>query len=192
MFVPADQPKIYVILGSTRQGRFGETVANWFHTIASSRQDLSAELIDLRDWPLPLFDEPKSPSGGHYAEAAKPWAEKIAEADGYVIVTPEYNHGYPAPLKNALDHLNREWNNKPVAFVSYGGSAGGSRAVEQLRLVAVELQMAPIRESVVIPMARAAFNEQGEPNNPVLNDRATAVLDQLRWWAQALKKARAS
>jgi NAD(P)H-dependent FMN reductase len=188
----SDRPHIQIILSSTREGRFGETVAKWFHSVAESRQDLTTELLDLRDWSMPFFDQPMSPAGGNYADEAKPWAAKIAQGDGYVIVTPEYNHGYPAVLKNAMDHLYREWNNKPVAFVSYGGGAGGARSVEQLRLVAVELQMAPIRETVVIPMARAAFNEQGEPINPALNERANAVLDQIKWWAEALKTARLS
>ncbi len=187
-----DQMKIQIILGSTRQGRFGETVAKWFHGVAKAREDLETELIDLRDWPLPFFNEPRSPASGRYGEEAKPWAEKIAEGHGYVVVTPEYNHGYPAVLKNAFDHIYQEWNYKPVAFISYGGSAGGARAVEQLRLVTVELQMAPIRETVVIPRARAAFNEQGQPTDPVLNDRANAVLNQIKWWAEVLHKARSS
>ena len=128
--MPADQANIQIILGSTREGRFGETVAKWFYGVAESREDLATEFIDLRDWPLPFFAESMGPSGGNYAEEAKPWAAKIAEGDGFVIVTPEYNHGYPAVLKNAMDHLYREWNNKPIAFVSYGCEAGGSRSVE--------------------------------------------------------------
>lgn len=182
--------RIQVILGSTREGRFGETVAQWFYGLAETRQDITTEFIDLRDWPLPEFSEPRSPSGGHYAEAARPWAERIAQGDGYVIISPEYNHGYPGRLKNALDHLYREWNNKPVAFVSYGGAAGGARVVEQLRLVAIELQMAPIRESVVIPMARREFGDSGQPANPMFAQRANSLLDQLVWWARALKRAR--
>jgi len=182
--------KIQIIVSSTRENRFGETVGTWFTGIASSRDDMDVEMLDLRDYPMPFFNEPMSPSGGHYAEEAKPWAEKIAQADGFVIVAAEYNHGPTAVLKNALDHLYREWNNKPVGFVSYGGGAGGARAVQQLRLNSIELQMAPIRDAVVIPMARTAFDENGQPKNDALNDRATALLNQLIWWARALKTAR--
>lgn len=187
-----DTLSIKIIVGSTREGRFGEPVAAWFHEIASQREDMSIDLVDLRDWPLPFFEGVRSPASGIIAEEAHAWSELIGGADGFVIIAPEYNHGYPAVLKNALDHLYHEWCNKPVGFVSYGGASGGSRSVEQLRLVAVELQMAPIREAVVIPMARNAFGEDGQPLNASLNDRATAVLDQLAWWAAALKTARDS
>ena len=186
-----DTLKVQIILGSIRENRFGSTVGEWFQGVAESRDGLDAELIDLRDWQLPFFKEPRSPSSGRIAEEALPWAEKIGQGDAYVIVSPEYNHGYSAVLKNAMDHIYREWNNKPIGFVSYGGSSGGTRAVEQLRLVAIELQMAPIREAIVIPFARSAFNDQGQPNSPALNDRANALLNQLTWWANALKKARA-
>jgi NAD(P)H-dependent FMN reductase len=183
--------RIQIILGSTREGRFGDRVANWFYGLAAEREDLIAELIDLRDWPLPFFNEPTSPITGHYAPEARAWAARVAEGDGYVFVTPEYNFGYPAVLKNALDHLYHEWNNKPVAFVSYGGTAGGSRAVQQLREVVVELQMAPIRAGIVIPFARRLFDENGEIKDESYNARANALLDQLLWWARALKAARA-
>lgn len=187
-----ENPRIQIILGTTREGRFGDRVANWFYERAAKREDLIAELIDLRDWPLPFFNEPVSPITGHYAPEARGWAAKVAQGDGYVLVTPEYNFGYPAVLKNALDHLYREWNNKPVAFVSYGGSAGGSRAVQQLREVVVELQMAPIRTGIVIPFARRLFGESGEIKDESYNARANALLDQLLWWARALKAARAN
>ena len=183
--------RIQVILGSTREGRFGDRVANWFYGLAAGREDLIAELIDLRDWPLPFFDEPSSPITGHYAAEARAWAAKMAEGDGYVFITPEYNFGYTAVLKNALDHLYHEWNNKPVAFVSYGGAAGGSRAVQQLRLVVVELQMAPIRAGITLPFARRLFDERGEIQDESYDARADALLDQLVWWARALKAARA-
>jgi NAD(P)H-dependent FMN reductase len=190
-YMTSDRLKIQIILGSIRENRFGDTVGKWFLGVAGSRENLDAELIDLRDWQLPFFKEPRSPSSGRYAEEARPWAEKIAQGDGYVIISPEYNHGYSAVLKNAMDHIYREWNNKPIGFVSYGGSSGGTRAVEQLRLVAIELQMAPIREAVVIPFARSAFDEDGQPRSTTLNDRANAVLNQMTWWANVLKKARA-
>ena len=187
-----DKVRIQIILSSTREGRFGHRIANWFYGLAAKREDLLTELIDLRDWPLPFFDEPASPSTGHYAPEAQGWATKVAEGDGYVIVTPEYNFGYPAVLKNALDHIYHEWNNKPVAFVGYGGTAGGSRAVQQLRQVVVELQMAPIRAGIVMPFARRLFDENGAIKDEFYNTRAEALLDQLLWWARALKAARAS
>jgi NAD(P)H-dependent FMN reductase len=115
----------------------------------------------------------------------------MAQGDGYVFVTPEYNFGYPAVLKNALDHIYHEWNNKPVGFVSYGGGAGGSRAVQQLRQVVVELQMAPIRAGIVIPFARRLFDESGGIKDEAYDGRANALLEQLLWWTRALKAARA-
>ncbi len=158
---------------------------------------MRAELLDLRDYPLPFFDEPISPARFHgiYPNPiAAAWAKKIDEADGYIIVSPEYNHGYSAVLKNALDWTFHEWNNKPVAFVSYGG-VGGARGVEQLRLVAIELEMAPIRHAVHIPgdVYRAVMSEETpvdperfKPSEPA----ADRMLDQLIWWAKALKTAR--
>jgi NAD(P)H-dependent FMN reductase len=186
----AEKLDIKIIVSSTREGRFGASVAEWMQGIASTRDDMTTEIVDLRDWPLPFFDSERSPASGIIADEARAWSELIGGADGFVVIAAEYNHGYTAVLKNALDHLYHEWVNKPVGFVSYGGASGGSRSVEQLRLVAIELQMAPIRESVVIPMARNAFGEDGQPLNPSYNDRANAVLNQLAWWATALKNAR--
>jgi NAD(P)H-dependent FMN reductase len=179
-----------VIIASTRQNRNGEKVARWYHSIASRRHDLEAELVDLRDYPLPFLYAARSPGSGEIAPEAGDWAAKIAPADGYVLVTPEYNRGYPGELKNALDHLYRQWNRKAVGIVSYGGMAGGARAAEQLRLVAIELQMAPIREGIVIPMIHQAFDEHGRPKDDSLTARAESMLDQLSWWTRALKAAR--
>ena len=176
-------PHIQVILGSTRQGRHGDKVANWFMHHAGARDDISVELVDLADWPLPFFDSPVPPA---YAPSPDPrtraWAAKVAEADGYVLVTPEYNHGYPAVLKNALDHLYREWNGKPVGFVGYGGPGGGVRAVEQLRQVVVELSMFPLRHQVILANAYAAFDDTGTLTATARADtdrQAVAVLDEL-------------
>jgi NAD(P)H-dependent FMN reductase len=188
----SERLKIQVIISSTRENRFGATVGSWFTGVASGRDDMDIEMLDLRDYPMPFFNEPMSPAGGNYADEARPWAEKIAQGDGFVIVAAEYNHGPTAVLKNAMDHIYREWNNKPVGFVSYGGGAGGARAVQQLRLNAIELQMAPIRDAVVIPMARSAFDDDGQPKNDALDDRAAALLNQLAWWARTLKAARES
>ena len=185
-----DRVRIQILLGSTREGRFGDRVANWFYGVATKREDLIAELIDLRDWPLPFFNEPVPPITGRYAPEAQAWTAKVGEADGFVFVTPEYNFGYPAVLKNALDHIYHEWNNKPVSFVSYGGAAGGSRAVQQLREVVVELQMAPIRAEIAIPFARRLFDESGAIRDESYDGRANVLLDQLLWWTRALKAAR--
>jgi len=182
-----DPLKILTILGSTREGRFGETVATWFNEIASAREDFQATPVDLRDINLPFLGAPGTQVEDYDIER---WRELVAGADGYVIITPEYNHSFSAVLKNAIDHLNTEWNNKPLAIVSYGGGAGGSRAAEQLRLVAIELQMAPIREGIHIVMARASFDEQGQPKDPAMSGRVDSMLNQLVWWAGALLAAR--
>ena len=137
--------RIGIILGSTRPNRLSEQVASWVYENATQRGDAEFELIDLRDFPLPHLDEPLPPSLGQYqGDHTKDWAAKIASFDGFVIVTPEYNHGTSGVLKNAIDYLYAEWNNKAVGFVSYG-SVGGARAVEHLRLVAGEVQMADVR-----------------------------------------------
>ena len=144
--------RIGIILGSTRPNRNGEQVAKWVYDIASRRSDAEYELVDLRDYPLPHLDEPLPPSFGQYEnEHTKAWAGKIASFDGFVIVTPEYNHSTSGVLKNAIDYLYAEWNNKAVGFVSYGG-VGGARAAEHLRLVAGELQMADVRQQVALSL----------------------------------------
>ena len=184
-------PKILIIIGSTREGRISQGVGRWVAKQAAERTDFTSELADLRDWPLPFFASNISPGSPEYKPEGivQQWAEKIASADGFVVVTPEYNHGYPAVLKNALDHLYREWNQKPIAFVSYG-SVGGARAVEQLRQVAVELQMAPIREAVSIMSFWKELDENGAPKDPAYGKRLTTLFDQLLWWTNALKTAR--
>ena len=184
---------IQVIIGSTRQQRFGDKPAKWIFEEAKKQEGVRAELIDLRDWPLPFFDEPVSPSmnkGVYVNDLATKWAKKVGEADGYIIVTPEYNHGYSAVLKNALDYVYNEWNRKPVGFVSYGGIAGGTRAVQQLRQVAIELQMIPIRVGVHVPLYWTQLDENGNLNIESLKENAQAMFDQLLWWAKLLKTAR--
>ncbi len=176
-------PLVHVVLGSTRQGRAGERVARWFLEVGAARDDLRLELVDLRDWPLPFFDLPKPPAAGGYEDAAQSaWAAKVAEADAYVLVTPEYNHGYPAVLKNALDTVYAEWGGKPVGFVGYGGSGGGLRAVEQLRQVVVELDMVPLRQQVALPRVYAAFAEDGSLKQPWPAREAAGVLDAIAAW----------
>ncbi len=158
---------------------------------AEERADLMFTVVDLRDWMFPYYDRPRPASTGEYDDEGRRWAEVIGPADGFVIVTPEYNYGYPAILKSALDAVYREWNRKPVAFVSYGGWSAGTRAVQQLRQVAIELQMAPIRASVAIQFAQRQFDADGILQNPDLLNRAAATLfDDLSWWARALRQAR--
>ncbi|HEV7214183.1 MAG TPA: NAD(P)H-dependent oxidoreductase, partial [Chloroflexota bacterium] len=185
---------IQVILGSTRRGRRGENVARWVLERANAASEFQADLVDLADYPLPFYEEETSPAmhRGNYAqEASRRFVQKIAQADGYIIVTPEYNHSFSAVLKNALDHGYHEWTNKPVAFVSYsGGAIGGARAVEQLRLVVIELQMAPIRESIQVGGVRQVFDQQGCMTVTTYDDRLLALFRQLRWWGDALQAAR--
>jgi NAD(P)H-dependent FMN reductase len=188
---------IKIILGSTREGRFGDKPAHWILGEIQKKENVAAELLDLRDYPMPFFNEPVSPSMAKepYANPlVQKWTAKIAEGDAFIIVAPEYNHGYPAVLKNALDYVYKEWNRKAVGFVSYG-SVAGARSVEQLRQVAVELQMAPIRASVHIPwQVYLSVMKEKAPANPELflpvNAAKDAFLDQLIWWAKALKEAR--
>jgi NAD(P)H-dependent FMN reductase len=192
MSIASDNPRILVIIGSTRQNRFGETVATWFMTRAAERTDMTFTVVDLRDWKLQYYDRPLPATRGEYDEEAQRWAAVVGAADGFVIVTPEYSHGYPAVLKSALDAVYHEWVRKPVAFVSFGGWSGGTRAVEQLRQVAIELQMAPIRASVVFQFAQRLFVE-GTLQNPDLFDSAAGLLlDDLAWWSAALRTARAA
>src|SRR3989441_3377108 len=179
-----------IILASTRPNRNGEQVANWVLDIAQCRDDTEFELVDLRDYPLPHLDEPLPPSLGQYQnEHTKQWAAKIASFDGFVIVTPEYNHGTSGVLKNAIDYLYAEWNNKAVGFVSYGGT-GGARAAEHLRLVAGELQMADVRQQVTLSLITEFENftvfKPGDYNLPALN----TMLDQVVAWSTALAPLR--
>ena len=187
--------KIQIILGSTRQNRFGDKPARWIYKEAKKRKEIETEFLDLRDYPLEFYDEPVPPTmlNGNYSdEMAKRWVKKVGEADAYIIVAPEYNHGYPAVLKNALDYPYSEWNNKPVGFISYGG-VGGARSIQQLRQVAIQLQMAPIRNSIHIPSFWKMLDENGKLKPGAFNslkESADGFFDQLIWWAKALKKAR--
>jgi NAD(P)H-dependent FMN reductase len=189
----SQQPRIGIIIGSTREGRFGEKPAHWIHELAKQRSDLAFELIDLRDHPLPFFNEPMSPAWAPVKnEAARRWADKLATLDGLIVVTPEYNHGPSAVLKNAFDYAYKEFIRKPIGFVGYGG-VGAARAVEQLRLVAIELQMAPVRNAVHIGMTEfLGIWQQGKTFDdfPHLAQAANGLLDDIAWWANALKSPR--
>jgi len=189
------KPRIAIIIGTTRANRFGEKPAKWIHGIAAAREDMAVELIDLRDYPMPFFDEPATnawvPSKN---EVAKRWQKKVAEFDGYVFVTAEYNRGVPAALKNALDYAYPEWNRKPAAYVGYG-SVGAARSIEHLRLICIELQMAPTRTGVHIQGSDfMAVWQQGKDINELsyLQPNVKAMLNELYWWARALMAARAA
>lgn len=184
------QPHILVILGSTRQGRYADTVATWVMGKLRGRTGATFTPVDLRELALPLFDAAVPPAFGAVAPAAREWAERVESADGYIFIAPEYNHGYPAPLKNALDHLYREWAHKPAAIVSYGGYGGGYRAAEQLRQVLIELKMAPVRDQVGVPAIWAAFDGAGAPRAEMLDGALDAMVGDLLWWTQALIPAR--
>jgi NAD(P)H-dependent FMN reductase len=182
--------RIGIILGSTRPNRNGEQVAKWVYEIASRRGDAEFELVDLRDYPLPHLDEPVPPSMGQYQnDHTKQWADKIASFDGFVFVTPEYNHSTSGVLKNAIDYLYAEWNNKAVGFVSYG-AVGGARAAEQLRLIAGELQMADVRQQVALSLLTEFENfsvfKPGAYNTAALE----TLLDQVIAWSDALEPLR--
>lgn len=187
------RPRIAIILGTTRAGRFSERAAAWIHDLASKRDDLKVELVDLRDHPMPFFDEPAS--NAHVPSKdpeALRWQRRVSEFDGYIFVTAEYNRTIPAVLKNALDYAYPEWNRKPGAYVGYG-SVGAARAIEHLRTINVELQMAPTRSAVHIQGAdfMAARREGRElASFPHLQAGAERMLDELAWWATALKRAR--
>jgi NAD(P)H-dependent FMN reductase len=182
--------KIGIIIGSTRPGRVGESVARWVHEIAARRDDAEFELVDLLDYKLPHLDEVMPPSLGQYAQPhTQAWAAKIASFDGFIFVTPEYNHSTSGALKNAIDFLYGEWNNKACGFVSYGG-AGGTRAVEHLRLIAGELQLADVRGQVALSLFSDFENfsvfRPGDHHLPAV----TGMLDQVVAWSEALAPLR--
>jgi len=189
------KPKIAVIIGTTRAARFGDKPAKWIHGIAAARADMSVELIDLREYPMPFFDELASnawvPSKN---EVAQRWQKKVAEFDGYIFVTAEYNRSMPAVLKNALDYAFPEWNHKAAAYVGYG-SVGAARSIEHLRLTCVELQMVPTRHGVHIQGADfMAVYQQGKDIKELayLEPNAKNMLDELYWWTRASMVARAA
>lgn len=185
--------KIGIIISTTRPKRFADTIATWFKGIADQRGDAAYEIVDLRDYPLPFFEEEKSPLHAMPAnEIARRWSAKMAELDGYVFITAEYNHSIPAVLKNALDYAYREYNRKPAAFVGYGG-AGAARAVEHLRGILAELQVATLKFVVQVNLAEFLALRSGEKSFddfPYLRTSATAMLDDLAWWSSALRIAR--
>ena len=189
------RPTILVIFGSTRQGRRGERVVTWLMDRLAARPEASFKLVDVRDLALPLFDAPVAPARGEIAPEAAAWAAQVDQADGFLFVTPEYNHGYPAVLKNAIDHLYHQWVHKPAALVTYGGFASGYRAAEQLRQVFVELTMVPVREQVglsLVPGVTPGLGaETGAASGPFLERALDGLLEELLWWTRVLTPARA-
>jgi NAD(P)H-dependent FMN reductase len=188
--------KISVIVGSTRQGRFSEKPAQWILQQLQKREGIEAQLLDLRDFQMPFFDQPLPPAmpgrPPYEHEVVKKWTAQIAASDAFVFVTPEYNYGTSAVLKNAIDWVYPEWNRKAAGFVGYG-SAMGARAVQQLRETAIEVQMAPIRSSVHIPVATLWAHFQGgdvDKGLAELEKQANVMIDDLTWWTAALKAAR--
>ena len=192
--------KLLVIVGSTRPGRAADRVLPWLSEKTDGHPAFDTEIVDLRDWPLPIFGEHAGTIGDlndpTYSEPlVKAWNAKVKSADAYVILTPEYNHSIPGGLKNAIDTvwLSFGFRNKPVAFVGYsGGIAGGVRAIEHLAHVFVETESVPLRNSVVIPAVHSAFDENGRPVSPVTNAAADIMLEDLAWWSAALEQARAA
>lgn len=179
-----------IILGSTRPGRVGEQVARWVYEQARARTDASYELVDVATYELPLLDEPKPPSKGDYVkDHTKRWSAKIASLDAFVFVTPEYNHGVPAALKNALDFLYREWNNKAAGFVGYG-NAGAARSVEHLRGTMAELQIADVRQQVTLLLATDFENYETFKPHPRHQKTLATLFDQVVRWGTALKALR--
>jgi NAD(P)H-dependent FMN reductase len=181
---------VAIIVGSTRPGRKADTVARWVHAIAARRGDAAFELVDIADYGLPLLDEALPPAMGQYAQPhTKAWAARIASFDAFVFVTPEYNHSMSGALKNAIDYLFREWNDKAGGFVGYG-SVGGARAVEQLRLVMGELKVADVRAQVALSLFTDF--ENFTTFRPIAAQEAAvgAMLDDLIPWARALQAMR--
>ncbi len=182
--------RIAIVIGSTRPGRKAEAVARWVHDIAKKRSDAQFEIVDIKDYNLPLLDEPIPPSLGQYSQPhTKAWAAKIASFDAFVFVTPEYNHGISGALKNAIDYLYAEWNNKAAGFVSYG-SANGVRAVESLRLVMGELQVADVRAQVMLSLFTDFENLTTFKPAPMHEKNVNAMLDQVIAWGGAMKTLR--
>ncbi|MHB8466725.1 MAG: NADPH-dependent FMN reductase [Acidimicrobiales bacterium] len=191
--------KLQIIIGSTRPSRAADRVAPWVSERASAHPAFEVEVLDLRDWPLPMFAEHFGTIGDFndptYSDPlVRAWNHKIKEADAYLVITPEYNHSVPGVLKNAIDSVwvSFAFRNKAIVAVGYsGGISGGVRAIEHLAQIAIEAELVPIRTAVVIPQVATAFDDDGQPVNPVTDISLRVALDDLAWWASALKQARA-
>jgi len=181
-----------IITSTTREGRKGIAIANWITAFAKEDNRFNVTLLDLAEINLPFMDEPNHPRLQQYKhEHTKRWSEMISTADAFIIVLSEYNYGFPAPIKNALDFLFQEWKYKPVAFVSYGGISGGLRATQMLKQVVTTLSMMPLTEQVNVPFFAKLINEQGEfvPTNEIIQS-ANGMLSALSRWTDAMKQMR--
>jgi NAD(P)H-dependent FMN reductase len=185
-------PKLMIILASTRPGRGGEAVAQWFTSVARAHGGFDVDLVDLAELGLPFLDEPNHPRLRTYTrQHTKDWSARVDAADAFVFVTAEYNYGYPAPLKNAIDFLHHEWAYKPLGFVSYGGVAAGTRAIQQLKQVVTALKLTPLTEAVTLPFYTQFIDEQGVVRaNETMSQAATAMLDELGRTARVLRALR--
>jgi NAD(P)H-dependent FMN reductase len=187
-------PQIALILGSTRQGRLGQKVAAWANRVLTSVSDTQITFVDLLELNLPLFDSATPPSALNHQysyPAVQEWSKIVSNADAFLFITPEYNHGYPAVLKNALDWLYPEWNYKPATCVSYSISPiGGARAVEQLRQVFIELQLIPLRQALHLASITQLLDNEGNFNSPESEPRLLDLVAKLSWWANVMTPAR--
>ncbi|SHG15288.1 NAD(P)H-dependent FMN reductase [Jatrophihabitans endophyticus] len=185
--------KLLVIIASTRPGRIGKPIGDWFADRASQHGGFEVEVADLAEIALPLHDEPAHPMTGKYEhQHTKDWSARVDAADAVVMVTPEYNYAFNAALKNAIDYLNREWRYKPVGFVSYGGVSGGMRAVQMLKQVVTAVRMVPVGDTVLIPMARTMLGDGGFEPTDVVAQSADVMLDELVKLAEPLAGVRAA
>ncbi len=185
-------PVLQIIIASTRPGRVGPSVASWINERAIAHGGFDVELVDLAEVNLPMFDEPKHPRFGQYVhQHTKDWSATIKRADAFIFVIPEYNYGFNAAIKNAIDYLNAEWQHKPVGFVSYGGVAAGTRAVQMLKQVVTTLKMVPMFDAVNIPFVQQFLDEDRklQPND-IMETAATAMLDELVRWTGSLRTLR--
>ncbi len=184
-------PKLMVIVASTREGRAGLPIGKWFIERAREHGGFDVETVDLADLALPIFDEPKHPRLREYEhDHTQQWSAMVEPCDAFVFVTPEYNHGYPASLKNAIDYLHHEWQWKPVGFVSYGGVSAGTRAVQQLKLVALGVRLVPLFEAVSVPFFQQFIEDGVVHANDVMEQAAETMLDELLRVESALRPLR--
>lgn len=186
------KPKLHVVISSTRPGRVGPAVARWFQDFAAQHSQFDVRLVDLADFNLPVYDEPQHPAMQQYEHAhTKAWSASVDAADAFVFVTPEYNFNPPPSFVNALNYVYREWNYKACGFVSYGGVSGGLRAVQMAKQLVTTLKMMPMVEGVAVPMVGQSLDEQGAfISNPLIDDSAQKMLDELFKWTGALASLR--
>jgi NAD(P)H-dependent FMN reductase len=187
------KPVLQVIIGSTRPGRVGSAVADWIIDRARAHGDFEVEVADLAVLNLPIFDEPNHPRLRRYVnQHTKDWSEIVGRSDAFIFVIPEYNYGFNAATKNAIDYLHQEWQNKPAGIVSYGGVAAGTRAAQMLKQVMSALKIVPVTDSVNIPFVGEKLDEDGRLKpNEIMEGAAAAMLDELARWTQALRPLRA-